>query len=298
MWRINLPRWGRWRRPEMANDTTQPQTPATRTLQLPKEELSSRKPASMKPKRSLASKLLIVSAAIIIAIGLLFMGQQWFIPAWMERQLVQGLEESAGPVERVQVDLKTFPAWQLLQGKVQQLTVDLRRANFNGLKVEAFFVDATNLVVDTQALRDGTGFIVKTADAFQISAIIAEEDLNEYIWTLTDAAKRFRIKLNPDWTGLEGSISVLGQAVDVSIKGHFETQELTKVAFVIDQVDVENSPLPRFIIDLLLPKWQVEIDLAQTTFPLEIRDLRVADRKLFIYGQRPKTLPQTAAKYD
>jgi hypothetical protein len=293
--RIRLPRWVQRRRPRIDSEITQPQTPATRTLPMP-DPLSEPR-VDAEGRSSLAHRLLITGVALVAAVSVLFAAQQWFIPVWMERQLKLGLQESAAPVERVHVELRTFPAWQLLQGKVQQLTIDLRRANINGLQVEAFFVDATNLVVDTQALREGTGFIVKTADAFQVSAIIAEADLNEYVWKLSDAAKRFRIKLNPEWTGIEGSISVLGQAVQVKVQGHFEIQEVTKVAFVIDQVQVENSPLPRFLLDMFLPRWQVEIDLAQTTFPLQLRDLRVAQGKLFIYGQRSQTLPQTAAKY-
>ncbi|MGI6541619.1 MAG: DUF2993 domain-containing protein [Limnochordia bacterium] len=294
--RIKLPRWTRRQRSVMDNEITQPQTPATRTLQLP-EHLPERALERAERKGGWVRKLLITGVTLTVLVSALFAAQQLLIPIWMERRLVQGLEESAAPVERVQVELKAFPAWQLLQGKVRQLTVDLRRANINGLQVEAFFVDATNLVVDTEALREGTGFIVKTADSFQVSAIIAEDDLNEYVWSITDAAKRFRIRLNPEWTGIEGSISVLGQAVGIKVQGHFAVQAPTKVAFVIDQVDVENSPLPRFLLDLFLPRWQVEIDLAQTTFPLQIRDLRIAQGKLFIYGQRPKTLPQTAAKY-
>jgi hypothetical protein len=211
----------------------------------------------------------------------------------VENQLAAGIRESAGPAELVDVDVKAFPAWQLLQGKVQDLTIDVRQAHINKLKVEAFLVDAHNLVVDRAALKNGTGFGIKAADSLQVSAIITESDLNNYIWAQNEKARNFQVRLSPEWTGLRGSVSLLGRAVDLNVKGHFAIQERTKVTFVVDQVDVEKTSLPRFIIDALAPHWGVEIDLKQSPVPLEVRELRVEDGKLFIYGQRPTTLPQT-----
>jgi hypothetical protein len=233
------------------------------------------------------------SIIIIIALSLAFTGSQLILPRMVESQLAAGIRETAGPAELVDVDVKAFPAWQLLQGKVQDLTIDVRQAHINDLKVEAFLVDAHNLVVDRGTLKSGNGFGIKAADSLQVSAIITESDLNNYIWAKNEKARNFQVRLGKEWTGLQGSVNLLGRTIGLNVKGHFAIEERTRVAFVVEQIDVEKTSLPRFIIDALAPRWGVEIDLRQSPIPLEVRDLRVDDGKLFIYGQRPTNLPQT-----
>lgn len=235
------------------------------------------------------------SIAILIAISIAFAGGQMILPRMAENQLAAGIRETAGPAELVQVDIDAFPAWQLLQGRVPTLAVDVRQAHINDLKIEAFMVDGHNVVLDAQALRQGKGLSVKAADSLQVSTVVSEDDLNAYIWEKNDNARNFHIVLDPQWTGLKGSVSVLGKALEINVKGHFAVLEHTRVAFLVDEVTMQNATLPRFIIDALAPHWPVEIDLSQSPVPLEVRDLRVENHRLFIYGQRPGSLPQTGA---
>ena len=161
----------------------------------------------------------------------------------------------------------------------------------DGLRVEAFIIDAQNLVIDPQKLRRGEGVEVKAADSLRVSAVIAEEDLNAFFWEKVDPSRNFSIVLEPDVAQLRGSVSFLGHSIGITVNGHFEVVQPTQVSFIVDEVKVEKVSLPRLIMDSLAKRWTIHIDLATAVVPLEISDVRVAQDRLFIYGRRPPDLP-------
>lgn len=80
--------------------------------------------------------------ALLVALMVAFGGSQAFLPRMVEQRLAIGIGKSMGPAERVSVQVMAFPALQLLAGRLQRLTVDVRQVELDGLKVEAFLVDA------------------------------------------------------------------------------------------------------------------------------------------------------------
>ncbi|MGI6083048.1 MAG: DUF2993 domain-containing protein [Limnochordia bacterium] len=229
--------------------------------------------------------------ALLVALLVAFAGSQAFLPRLVEQRLATGIDKSIGPAERVSVQVTAFPALRLLAGQLQRLTVDVRQAELDGLKVEAFIIDAQNLVIDPQKLRRGEGVEVKAADSLRVSAVIAEEDLNAFFWERIDPSRSFSIALEPDVAQLHGSVRFLGLSIGVTVNGHFEVVQPTQVSFVVDEVKVEKMNLPRLLMDSLAKRWAVHIDLATAAVPLEISDVRVAQDRLFIYGRRPSDLP-------
>lgn len=138
-----------------------------------------------------------------------------------------------------------------------------------------------------QRLRKGEGLLVRRADSLRVSAVVAEDDLNAYLWAKVDPSRRFQIRLTPEATRLEGSVKLLGRSIDLRMKGHFAVTGRALVEFVIDDVAVESVRLPRLIIDALTPRWTVQIDLANSPVPLQLKDVRVEEGRIFIYGQWP-----------
>jgi hypothetical protein len=236
--------------------------------------------------------------ALLVALMVAFGGSQAFLPRMVEQRLAIGIGKSMGPAERVSVQVMAFPALQLLAGRLQRLTVDVRQVELDGLKVEAFLVDAQNLVIDAQKLRRGEGVQVRAADSLRVSAVIAEEDLNAFFWSKLDPSRAFSIELEPDVARLRGSVSFLGHSIGLTVNGHFEVVQPTQVSFVVDEVKVEKMSLPRFLMESLAKRWSVQIDLAQSAVPLEISDVRVGRERLFIYGRRPADLPHAGAQGD
>lgn len=235
------------------------------------------------------------AVALLMALCVAFGGSQVYLPRMIEDQLATGIRESMGPAERVNVEIAAFPALQLLTGRVQRLSVDVREADLDGLKVEAFLVDAHNLVVDAQKLRRGEGFEVRAADSLQVSAVIAESDLNSFFWAKLDPSQVFHIELRPNAACLRGSVRLLGRSIDLTVNGRFEVVQPTQVNFVVDDMLVQNTNLPRLLLDSLARRWAIQIDLSGSAIPLEIKDVRVGEGRLFIYGQRPPDLPQTGS---
>jgi hypothetical protein len=193
-------------------------------------------------------------------------------------------------VEAVHVNISTFPAVELLQGTVDNLAVDVREAVMSGLTIEAFLVDAHNLQIDMPALRQDKKLIVQAADALTVTATVAEADLNAY-FAQVSGTSNLKVKLDPAETTLTGDVFVLGRPVEITVKGHFAITGPTRVAFVVDDLLVLQTRLPKFIVEPLAGKWSAEFDLAKAPVPLEIKDLRIEKERLYIYGQRPSELP-------
>lgn len=238
------------------------------------------------------------AVALLVALMIAFGGSQAYLPHMVEQRLATGIGKSMGPAERVSVQVMSFPALQLLTGRLQRLTVDMRQVELDGLKVEAFFVDAQNLVVDAQKLRRGEGVEVRAADSLRVSAVIAEAALNDFFWSKLDPSRAFSIKLEPNVAKLRGSVNFLGHSIDLTVNGHFEVVQPTQVGFVVDEVKVEKMSLPRFLMESLAKRWSLQIDLASSAVPLEISDVRVEQERLFIYGRRPAGLPQVGVRED
>ncbi len=249
--------------------------------------------AVFRTKRSGVKKAVVVSA-ILVAAGA---ASQLLLPRMLETQIAAGIKRSLAGAGAVRVDIASFPALEILAGRVDKITVDIRQAVIDGLKVEAFVADARNLQLDMPMLRLKREFVVKEADVLQVTVAVAEADLNEYFAKSSGTAK-LQIALTATETTLTGDVSVLGRPVQVTVKGHFAVTGATRVAFVVDDLLVMQTRLPRFIVEPLTGKWAVEFDLAGAPVPLEITELHIENKRLYIYGQRPSRLPDKAGQTD
>lgn len=235
------------------------------------------------------------TAVAILAVLLAAMaGSQALLPEFVEKQMAAGITQSLDDAEAVHVNISSFPAVELLQGTVDDLTVDVREAVMSGLTIEAFLVDAHNLKLDMAALRQRNELIVQAADALTVTATVAEADLNAY-FAQVSGTSNMKVKLDPAETTLTGDVSVLGRPVEVTVKGHFSITGPTRVAFVVDDLLLMQTRLPKFIVEPLAGNWGAEFDLAKAPLPLAITDLRIEKERLYIYGQRPEELPAAPA---
>lgn len=234
-------------------------------------------------------KLVKIALVLLLLVAAVLAGSQYYLPLVLERSLEESILAAVDEAESVRVEIEAFPALLLLTGRIPSLSLDVRQAVFNGLNVEAFLVDGENIVVDLPKLRQGEGLEIKKADSMRVSAVVAEADLNAY-FAKESGDSGVNIQLGPETSTVNGNLSVLGQKIQLSVKGHFQVIAPASVAFVIDDILVAQARLPRFITDPLAGKFAVTIDLADSPIPLEIRDIRVADQRLYIYGQRPAHL--------
>lgn len=224
--------------------------------------------------------LLIVAAVLVLG------AIQLTLPRVIESRVEKELEAALPGAILVRSEVEAFPAVKFAWGRVDRLSVDVRRATFDGLAVDAALIDGRDLVVDVGRLLRREGVVVVSAADLRATLVVAQDDLNEYLWSRLPDARGFRVLLERDEAVVTGTVTVLGRALDVRVSGGFRVEGPTLVVFVPHEVHVEDARVPQFVLDLVTAEWQIGFDLRELPFGLTVDELRIEEGRLLIYGSR------------
>ena len=225
-----------------------------------------------------------IAWAMFVAAALLVAGQL-LLPGAMERRIEAGIVRSFGDVKFVRADVRAFPAFVLLGGRVDSINLDVRRATLGDLTVDAILLDGRNLRVDMPRLLGGGGVAVRSAETLNATFVIAEDDLNRYFWERVNQSQFFRVALERGRAVLTGRLNLLGRELDVTVSGAFRVDGPTTVTFLPEAVTVEETRIPQVLLDVIAREWTIALELNREAIPLEITDFLVEDGRLLIYGR-------------
>lgn len=212
---------------------------------------------------------------------------QLTLPGIVEQRIEVGLLNAFERVDLVRAEVRAYPAFALLGGRIDAINLDLRRVALGGLTVDAVLLDGRNVVVNLPRLLTGRGVEVTGADSLRATFVISEDDLNEYFWSRVHAARFFRVDLRRGRAVLQGTFHFLGRELDVTVSGVFKVTGGTRVSFVPEEITVENTAVPRMLMEMIAKEWAITLDLEQAALPLVVEELLVEDGQLLIYGRRP-----------
>lgn len=235
----------------------------------------------MRAGRTLAAAL----AAVIAALAAV----QIALPGMVSRRVERELNRAFAGARLVRVEIQSFPAVELLGGRVDRLTVDLRRVPLGDLIVDAVLVDGQELVVDVPKLLSGRGVEIRRARELRATLAVSEDDLNQYFWSQVHEARFFSVSLARGQAVLQGVLNLFGRELDIRVSGVFRVAGPASIAFVPREVLVDDAAVPPILRDLLTSQWQIVLDLGEAPFAIGIEELHVEDGQLLIYGARPAT---------
>lgn len=224
---------------------------------------------------------------LILAAVLVLAAIQLALPRVIESRLEKELAAALPGARVVRAEVDAFPAVKLLWGRVDRLSLDVRRATFDGLVVDAALIDGRDLVIDAGRLLRREGVVITSAAELRATLAVAQDDLNEYLWSRLPDARGFQVSLERGAAAVTGAVNVLGRALDVRVSGSFRVEGPTQVIFVPEQVSVESARVPQFILDLAAQAWQIGLDFRALPFGLGVEELRIDEGQLLIYGSRP-----------
>jgi len=227
-----------------------------------------------------------IAAALAAAIFIL-MALQFTLPQALERRVERELARTFEGSRMVRVGIEAFPAVALLWGRVDRIHLDLRRVPLGDLVVDAVLVDGKDLVVDVPKLLWGNGVEIQGARELRATFVIAEEDLNQYFWSQIHDARFFKVSLTRGQAVLEGGLTLFGREIDVRVSGVFRVAGPASIAFIPQQVTVDNAAVPQLLVDWVTSEWQIVLDLGEAPFAIAIEELWVEEGELLIYGARP-----------
>lgn len=227
-----------------------------------------------------------LAVALVASVAILAVSQL-FLPRAVETRIETGLARSLEGVRLVRARIEAFPAVKLLAGHVDTFDLDLRRVPLGELVVDAVLVDGQGLVVDVPRLVQGRGVEIRAAQELRATLVIAEADLNEYFWSQVHDARFFQVSLNKGRALLKGTLNLLGRPLEVQVGGVFKVDGPTRIAFVPEEISVDNARVPQFLLDLITQEWAIVLDVGMTPFALVLDELHVEDGQLLIYALRP-----------
>ena len=214
---------------------------------------------------------------------------QLALPGFVENRIAKGLRLSFDDVEIERAEVRAYPAYKLLSGRIDSVNLDLRRVASGGLTLDAVLVEGRNVKLDMRRLVSGEGVRVTAADVLRGTFVVAENDLNAYFASQSEEWGVFRIRLDSGRAVVSGNVNFLGRDLAVRVAGEFRVRGGTSILFVPAEVEVENTALPQPLLDLIAQGWAVSFDLDfdREAIPLVVEDVAVEDGRLFIYGNRP-----------
>ncbi len=227
-----------------------------------------------------AAVLLAVAAALLVV-------SQLVLPRTVETRIEKELQSALPGARFVRASVEASPGLKLLAGRIDEVDLDLRRVPLGDLVVDALLVDGRGLIVDVPRLVQGRGVEIKEAEELRATLVIAEADLNEYFWSQVHEARFFRVSLDKGRALLTGEVNLLGRSLEVYVSGVFRVEGPASVAFIPEEVSLQNARLPEALLDLITQEWAVVLDIGKTPFDLALDELHIEDGQLLIYASRP-----------
>lgn len=226
------------------------------------------------------------AGAVILLLLLLLAGaSQLYLPGLVERELETGVAKAFGRVDSIVARVEARPALQMLWGRFPSLQLEARQLETEGLEIEGFFVDARDLAIDPVDLLRKRELTIRSARSLHVTVAVGQDGLNRYLWTKVDPGRMFRVSIVKGNVSLVGQVNILGNAIDLSVGGHFEVRDRNKVAFIPEGLSVEKASVPRFLVDAIAKQWALLLDFSNLPLPIEVQEVRLDSGRLYVYGR-------------
>lgn len=223
-------------------------------------------------------------ALVLIVIG----GEIW-IPGALESRFARGLGKAVDHVGQVAVQLEAFPALAMVFGRFDVVRVDARGVEAGGLKVHRVFVEATKVRLDLRELL-ARKIKLESLEHADMTVVLTEEALNDYFRKKADIFRIFKLELDRGKASILGDIRLVGGDLHLTIDGRFVVEGKARVRYQIERFTVQNVAVPKPLRDILSSNLDLSLNLGDWgdwPFPVNIRDVRVEDEILYIFGESP-----------
>ncbi len=226
--------------------------------------------------------------ALIIGLGAVLV-LELAIPHVIASRLENAIRSSVDSVDCVRVQLRSFPAINLISyGKVKSVSMNCRGLLIEGLRIESLMVDASDILIDMQALRDESRFSLSHVGQGRAELVISQDDLNRYVNVLKGVPKSVLVELSPGRVSIKGDVSVAGIDIPVSLDGEFVAdQNGTRLSYEIKNIHLGGARLPSIIRDGLMRGLDFSLDMSSLPIPVIISEINMEDGIVRIVGRTP-----------
>ncbi len=231
-------------------------------------------------------KLFVPWYGYLVLIMLFFMLSipRLFLPNYLVGQLEQVIQDQFQP-DSLEVEIETRFGWELLGGYFDAVKIQGEGFRYQQLPIDTFSLVSSGLSIDIRDLVRNGQVVYEGSDDLQVVLTVTEAGLNEYFWNHVDPQKNFLIDVQPEGALLAGEIFFLNRRWDLQLFGLFRIRQGTQVLFVPQELAVQETRIPRLLLELISEQYEMVIDFVDLLIPIEVESVELLENQVILRGR-------------
>ena len=234
-------------------------------------------------------KFLAVIVVLLIAAGAFV---QFAVPKALTNYLKDKVTTATNASE-VTLSLDALPSAKIALGYIDKLQCTAADATIGELNLKKAQLDGASIHIDIKELlmpTDGisreehTNRILKYASKLELSGVITEESLRDFLAQKIDQLKGPHVTMTPEGITASGKVKILGRDADVEIGGQIVARE-GDLYFKMNHINVENAVLRRVNLDRFLGDFNITENV-KMPFGMQFRAVEMRQGEAFVTATR------------
>jgi hypothetical protein len=223
---------------------------------------------------------------LLILVGLVVAADR-IVEKVAEQRLVAAVTDEAKArgvtADSTDVTIGGFPfLTQVLRGRYDEITIDMRNAHSGDLRVEQLLVTATGVDADTADLLNGTP--KATADRVTGTAVIDYDALPKLLDYAGVGVRGATFARASDGVRVRGTVTLAGQTVPLAATAKFTVKD-GKLSVKVSEAQIEGvtlSPALQGPLDRLQARMSFPVDLPTMPFGMKLDSVRAQENGLAV----------------
>lgn len=212
---------------------------------------------------------------IIIFLLVLYLGMELFLPLMVENRIKKGIRNHTESVKELEVEVDSFPAWELLFSRADRVKLTAEMINIGGLPLRSISALYRDVLINKGQINGNNT---------DLNILIYESELNKYIVNKHSELKNFQIQLIPEQVYLSGDLKIFESKIKIRLSGKFAITKPDKISFVPENIKIEKLQIPGSVIKNFTNQLGFSFDLANLNLPLKVEKIKVSEKELHLLG--------------
>jgi hypothetical protein len=190
------------------------------------------------------------------------------------------------PAEAVEIKITSFPAWELLQGRIDQMNFRAQGVQLKELTVDGIHGEFYGLEVSWWQLWHQKQLDYALEVPGEVTCILSERNLQDYLsQRLNVPLEELQVAIRGEQVELTAMWPVAGQRMPLLLKGRLELVPPGTIKLLPERIQVGNfAPGPE-IQKRLLGNTTFQLPLESLPFQLEFHRLEGERGRIKVHGQ-------------
>lgn len=223
-------------------------------------------------------KRLMVMLGLVLA--LLAAGEA-LLPAAVSEIVAQGMISQTGS-DSVNAQVAKRPAWLMLGGQFDQISVEAANARADKLVFSRFHAVLSDVALDMNTLLTRRLIMLKSVGAVELTAVVTEDELARYLNQTVKGVKNATVAITPGKVQATSSFAIGSFAnVGITLEGRI-VADSQKIKFVTEKFLLNNSLVGNIGGGMLteIPL----LDLKKLPFGVTVRDIAMEQGQIVIHA--------------